>query len=126
MTGRRETPLRCPISGDLLKDVRVIPLGPVTGELAWELHAGRSDAFGWFQAEAISRPPREIFPVTRPGGTARRMLIGGKAVYAFPTVWDSTNRRTSVDMYDPHYWQVDWSRLPERADVEIEAGQSAR
>ena len=126
MTGRRETPLRCPISGDLLKDVRVIPLGPVTGELAWELHAGRSDAFGWFQAEAISRPPREIFPVTRPGGTARRMLIGGKPVYAFPTVWDSTNRRTSVDMYDPHYWQVDWSRLPERADVEIEVGQSAR
>lgn len=105
-----------------MKDVRVIPLGPVTGELAWELHAGRSEEYGWFQAEVISKPPREIFPVHRPGGAARQMMIGGKPVYAFPTVWDSTNRRTAVDMYDPKYWQVDWSRLPERDDAEVEAG----
>ncbi|CAN5513563.1 hypothetical protein BH23CHL2_BH23CHL2_14910 [soil metagenome] len=122
MTVRQQSPLRCPITGEPLKDIRVIPLGPVTGELVWELHAGRSDEYGWFQAEVISKPPREIFPVNRPGGTARRMLIGGRPVYAFPTIWDSTNRRTPVDMYDPDYWQVDWSRLPARDGVEVEAG----
>lgn len=122
MSVRRHSPLRCPITGKALKDVRVIPLGPVTGELVWELHAGRSEDYGWFQAEAISKPPREIFPVDRPGGSARRMLIGGKPVYAFPTKWDSTDRRRAVDMYDPDYWQVDWSRLPERDDVTVEAG----
>ncbi len=119
MTGRRESPLRCPITGEPLHDVRVIPLGPVTGELIWELHAGRSEEYGWFQAEVISKPPREIFPVHRPGGATREMHIGGKPVYAFPTVWDSTNRRTPVDMYDPAYWQVDWSRLPERDAVDV-------
>jgi hypothetical protein len=118
MTRRQQSPLRCPISGEPLKDVRVIPLGPVTGELVWELHAGRSEKHGWFQAEVISKPPREIFPVDRPGGTARQMIIGGRPVYSFPTVWDSTDRRTQVDMYDPHYWQVDWSRLPAPGDVE--------
>jgi hypothetical protein len=120
MAARRNSPLRCPISGDELKNVRVIPLGPVTGELVWELHAGRSDEHGWFQAEVISTPPREIFPVTRPGGTARRLMIGGRPVYSFPTVWDATDRRAQVDMYDPHYWQVDWSRLPSRDSVEAE------
>lgn len=122
MTVRQQSPLRCPITGEPLKDVRVLPLGPVTGGLVWELHAGRSDEYGWFQAEVISKPPREIFPVNRPGGTARRMLIGGRPVYAFPTVWDSTNRRRPVDMYDPEYWQVDWSRLPARDVVEVETG----
>jgi hypothetical protein len=122
MRGRHESPLRCPITGELLKNVRVTPLGPVTGKLAWELHAGRSDKYGWFQAEVISKPPREIFPVTRPGGTARRVMIGGRPVFSFPTVWDSTNRHAAVDMYDPHYWQVDWSRLPPKDDVEVEAG----
>lgn len=121
MSARRLTPLRCPITGEALKDVRVIPLGPVTGELVWELHAGRSEDYGWFQAEAISKPPREIFPVDRPGGSARRMLIGGKPVYAFPTIWDSTDRRSVVDMYDPEYWQVDWSRLPARDDASVDA-----
>lgn len=122
MTGRRTTPLRCPITGEPLKDARIIPLGPVTGDLVWELHAGRSEKYGWFQAEVIPKPPREIFPVTRPGGSARRMMIGGRPVYSFPTVWDSTDRRKQVDMYDPEYWQVDWSRLPARDEVEIGAG----
>ncbi len=121
MSGRRESPLRCPITGERLRDVRVIPLGPVTGELAWELHAGRSEQYGWFQAEVISKPPREIFPVKRPGGSARQMIIGGKPVYSFPTIWDSTDRHTPVDMYDPQYWQVDWSRLPNRDEVPVEA-----
>lgn len=120
MAVRRISPLRCPITGEELKNLRVIPLGPVTGELAWELHAGRSDMYGWFQAEVISKPPREIFAVNRPGGVARKVTIGGRAVYAFPTLWDSTDRREKVDMYDPHYWQVDWSRLPARDGIEIE------
>ena len=120
MALRTESPLRCPITGEELEDVRVIPLGPVTGELTWELHAGRSEKYGWFQAEVISKPPREIFPVTRPGGTARPIIIGGKQVFSFPTVWDSTNRRQPVDMYDPQYWQVDWSRLPPKEDIQVE------
>ena len=119
MSPRPETPLRCPITGERLKDVRIIPLGPVTADLTWELHAGRSPEYGWFQAEVISRPPREIFPVTRPGGVARKFLIDGRPVYAFPTLWDSTDRRTPAAMYDPYYWQVDWSRLPEKRDVTV-------
>lgn len=103
----------------MLKNVQIIPLGPVTAGLTWELHAGRSDDYGWFQAEVISTPPREIFPVTRPGGTARTIMIDGKPVYAFPTLWDATNRLEPVNMYDPYYWQVDWSRLPEKRDVRL-------
>ena len=122
MAVRQQSPLRCPITGERLKDVRVLPLGSVTGEIVWELHAGRSETYGWFQAEAISKPPREIFPVDRPGGSARRVLIGGTPVYSFPTVWDSTDRRNVVDMYDPEYWQVDWSRLPDVDDGSAEAG----
>ncbi len=122
MTGRVASPLRCPITGNELQDVRIIPLGPVTGELVWEIHAGRSEAYGWFQAEVISKPPREIFPVIRPGGTARSVIIDGKPIFSFPTVWDSTNRRTAVDMYDPQYWQVDWTRLPSRDRVEAAGG----
>lgn len=119
MSSRRETPLRCPITGEKLENVQIIPLGLVTAGLTWELHAGRSDKYGWFQAEVISTPPREIFPVTRPGGTARTFIIDGKPVYSFPTLWDATNRRQPVDRYDPHYWQVDWSRLPEKKDVRV-------
>jgi hypothetical protein len=123
MAARRTTPLRCPITGEELKHVQVISLGPVTGELVWELHAGKSDDYGWFQAEVISKPPREIFPVTRPGGTARELIIGGRPVYSFPTLWDSTDRRRHIDMYDPHYWQVDWSRLPTRDGFETETSE---
>lgn len=119
MPTRRETPLRCPISGQKLQNVRIIPLGPVTADVTWELHAGWSPEYGWFQAEVVSRPPREIFPVERPGGVARPIEIDGQLVYAFPTIYDSTDRRTAVDMYDPDYWQVDWSRLPEKKNVRV-------
>jgi hypothetical protein len=117
MSGRRRKPLVCPICGNQLTNVQIRPLGPVTADLTWELHAGRCPDHGWFQAEVISKPPREIFAVTRPGGIARKVLIDNTPVYSFPTIWDSTDRRTAVDPYDPEYWEVDWDRLPVRGEI---------
>lgn len=119
MSPRPETPLRCPIDGGMLRNVQVRSIGPVTGELTWELHAGYCPEHGWFQAEAISTPPREIFPVTRPGGTARTIEIGNRRIYAFPTFWDSVDWQTPAAMYDPYYWQVDWSRLPDKDEIKV-------
>jgi hypothetical protein len=113
MSSRRRTPLRCPICESTLRNTRIIHLGAVTANLPWELHAGRCPQHGWFQAEVISKPPREIFPVNRPAGTTRQFTIDGKATYAFPTVWNSHNTLDAVDPYDERYWAVDWSRLPE-------------
>jgi hypothetical protein len=101
--------------------VQVRPLGAVTADLTWELHAGQCPTHGWFQAEVVSKPPREIFAVARPGGIAREVLIDGQPIYAFPTVWDAMDRRSRVDMYDPRLWAVDWSRLPERGDIVLAA-----
>jgi hypothetical protein len=109
---RRRSPIRCPICDSALTHVQIIPLGAVTADLPWELHAGRCETHGWFQAEVISKPPREIFPVTQPGGTARRFTIDGKPAYAFPTVWNSSDSFQTVDPYDARFWAVDWSRLP--------------
>ncbi len=119
MSRRPLTPLRCPIDGNLLEHVQIQALEPVTGERDWELHAGRCPEHGWFQAEVILTPPREIFPVTRPGGITRAIRIGGRLIYAFPTLWDAMDRRVDVEMYDPYYWQVDWSRLPDKSDIQI-------
>ncbi|MCX7622675.1 MAG: hypothetical protein N2Z82_02800 [Thermomicrobium sp.] len=126
-TLRRETPLRCPLCGSELEDVIVRQLGHVTARLPWQLHAGRCQEHGWFQAEVISRPPREIFPVHRPGGLARRIVLDGREIYAFPTVWNRLDTRQEVDPFDPRFWRVDWERLgvcppsgslqPERAEV---------
>lgn len=110
---RRKTPLRCPICRATLENSQIIPLGAVTADLPWELHAGRCTEHGWFQCEVISKPPREIFSVTRPAGTARTFTIDGKATYAFPTVWNSQPTLDRVDPYDERYWAVDWSRLPD-------------
>jgi hypothetical protein len=125
MSTRRQTPLVCPICGSQLKHVQVSPLGAVTADLTWELHAGQCPEHGWFQAEVVSKPPREIFAVARPGGIARQVLIGERPVYAFPTVWDGLERRavvsSRVDMYDPTLWEVDWSRLPERGEIVLSA-----
>lgn len=117
MSARRRTPLVCPICGKDLVDARITPLGQVTADLQWEMHAGRCAEHGWFQTEMISKPPREIFPVSRPGGVARKMSIGGRPVYSFPTVWDSIGARRPVDPYDPEMWAVDWDRLPGREDI---------
>jgi hypothetical protein len=102
----------CPICGSSLSNVQIRQLGKVTAGLNWEMHAGHCEAHGWFQAEMISKPPREIFAVSQPGGIARRALIAGRAVYSFPTVWDTIGGRREVDAYDPDLWAVDWSRLP--------------
>jgi len=104
------TPMRCPICGGDLADVMVRDLGGVTGTLVWEMHAGRCPEHGWFQAEVISRPPREIFPVERPFGSARRLVVDGQELFAFPTVWNgltlAEKRNRSVDPFDPALWRT--------------------
>ncbi len=112
MSARRRTPLRCPVCQSRLENEQISQLGAVTASIPWELHAGRCPEHGWFQAEVISRPPREIFPVDRPGGVARRFTIDGTPAYAFPTVWNNSQVTVeAVDPYDETYWAVDWSRL---------------
>lgn len=123
----RTTPLRCPLCRSELQDVVVRQLGQVTARLPWQLHAGRCPEHGWFQAEVISRPPREIFPVHRPGGVARRLVLDGKEIFAFPTVWNRLDTRQEVDPFDPRFWEVDWDRLgvrpPTRSSAEAPAGE---
>lgn len=103
--------MRCPICDGELVDVRVRIIGDLTARLPWQMHAGRCPEHGWFQAEMISKPPREIFAVNRPGGIARRVIIDRQAIYAFPTIWDAMDSRQTVDPLDPTYWKVDWDRL---------------
>ena len=101
--------MRCPICGNELEDVLVRDLGGVTADLTWQLHAGRCPEHGWFQTEVISRPPREIFAVNKPFGVARRLVVDGKEIFSFPTVWDGLPpeaTRQRVDPFDPRYWQV--------------------
>jgi hypothetical protein len=101
--------MRCPVCDATLQNVVVRDIGGITADLAWEVHSGECATHGWFQAEVISRPPREIFPVTRPFGTARRLLIDGEEIFSFATVWNdvSPSRKLSrVDPLDPQYWQV--------------------
>lgn len=114
MSARRRTPLKCPVCDAKLRHPQIISLGAVTADLPWELHAGECPEHGWFQAEVISRPPREIFPVSRPGGVARQFTIGGRPAYAFPTVWNNSESAIQrVDPYDERFWAVDWTRLPD-------------
>jgi hypothetical protein len=103
------TPLRCPICERELEETIVRDIGGVTFDLVWQIHAGRCPEHGWFQTEVISRPPREIFPVNKPFGTARRVIVDGREVYSFPTVWNSlppAQQRTRVDPLDARFWQV--------------------
>ncbi len=107
------TPLRCPICDRELEDTLVRDIGGVTANLIWQVHAGRCPEHGWFQTEVISRPPREIFPVNKPFGAARRVVVDGHEVYSFPTVWDRLppeQQRAKVDPFDARYWQIDRSR----------------
>lgn len=117
MQSRNETPLRCPICDTKLVDTRVRNIGDVTAHMLWQLHAGRCPEHGWFQAEVISKPPREIFPVNRPGGIARRVQIEDRDVYAFPTIWNTMDPHQRVDPFDPDMWRVDWERLRLRSPV---------
>lgn len=106
------TPMRCPICDRELEDTLVRDIGGVTSNLFWQVHAGRCPEHGWFQTEVISRPPREIFPVNKPFGTARRVVVDGREVFSFPTLWNSVPRemqRSGVDPLDARYWQIDRS-----------------
>jgi hypothetical protein len=106
---RVHTPMRCPICGRELEDVLIRDIGGVTSDLVWQIHAGRCPVHGWFQTEVISRPPREIFPVTKPFGAARRVVIDGQEYFSFPTVWNSLppqKHRLQVDPFDARFWQV--------------------
>lgn len=103
------TPLRCPICNGDVRNVFVRDLGGITADLIWQLHAGECPEHGWFQAEILSRPPREIFAVDRPFGVARRMVVDGAEVYAFATVWNDLPadlKRKKTDPLDPRYWVV--------------------
>lgn len=106
---RASTPMRCPICGQELDDTLIRDIGGVTSDLIWQIHAGRCPEHGWFQTEVISRPPREIFPVNRPFGAARRVVVNGREAYSFPTVWNSLTpqqRRLPVDPLDARFWQT--------------------
>jgi hypothetical protein len=101
--------MRCPICDGELRNVLIRDLGGVTADLVWQLHAGECPEHGWFQAEVISRPPREIFPVERPFGVARRLVIDGDEIFAFATVWNDVPpdvKRSRIDPLDPRYWRV--------------------
>jgi hypothetical protein len=103
------TPLRCPVCGGELEDTLVRDVGGVTAGLIWQIHAGRCPEHGWFQTEVISRPPREIFPVNKPFGVARRVVVDGREVFSFPTVWNNLpldEQRQRVDPLDARYWQI--------------------
>jgi hypothetical protein len=104
-----QTPLRCPICDRGLEDTLIRDIGGVTSDLVWQIHAGRCPEHGWFQTEVISRPPREIFPVSKPFGAARRVVIDGREYFSFPTVWNSLppqQQRARVDPFDARFWQV--------------------
>lgn len=106
---RASTPMRCPICGRDLDDTIVRDIGGVTADLVWQIHAGRCPVHGWFQAEVISRPPREIFPVNKPFGTARRVIVDGQEYFSFPTLWNSLppdKQRLRVNPLDARFWQV--------------------
>ncbi len=103
------TPMRCPICDRDLERVLVRDIGGVTGDLDWQIHAGQCPEHGWFQAEVISRPPREIFPVEKPFGVARRLVVDGQEVFSFPTAWSDLSpleKRQRVNPFDPQYWEV--------------------
>jgi hypothetical protein len=103
------SPLRCPICDGALTQVYIRDLGGVTADLVWEMHAGECPEHGWFQCEVIAKPPREIFPVERPFGIARRLEIDGEEIYAFATVWNDltpAEKRQRVDPFDRRFWKV--------------------
>ena len=106
-----ETPLKCPVCGGALVETGIRIMGTVTRKTAWEMHSGRCDEHGWFQAEIVGRPPREIFAVTKPFGASRRLIVDGIEYYQFPTVWNDVDLKTRMDKANPvdpldaQYWQ---------------------
>ncbi len=108
---RSHTPMRCPICGGELSNVHIRELGGLTADIMWLLHAGECREHGWFQAEFSADPPREIFPVKKPFGTARRVVVVGREYFEFPTAWGRAQldqRHLQVtDPLDPRMWETD-------------------
>ncbi|HWK80656.1 MAG TPA: hypothetical protein VNP95_07800 [Thermomicrobiales bacterium] len=104
---RGATPMHCPICNRELTNVIIRDLGGVTASIIWQLHAGECPEHGWFQTEFVSRPPREIFAVTRPFGAARRVVVNGREYYSFSTAWNdltAEEKRKPVNPLDGRYW----------------------
>ena len=106
-----ETPLRCPVCDGALAHTMIRSLGSITPHTSWEMHAGECAEHGWFQAEIVGRPPRDIFAVARPFGASRRLVVNGREVYQFPTVWNDVefetrmNKEKPVDPLEAQYWK---------------------
>lgn len=106
------TPLRCPICGSMLQETMIRSLGTVTNKTTWQMHAGKCPEHGWFQAEVVGRPPRDIFAVHRPFGASRRLIVNGEEHYQFPTVWNDVefdarmDRVHPADPLDAQYWKA--------------------
>lgn len=103
------TPMRCPICDGELGDVLIRDLGGVTASITWQVHAGQCAEHGWFQTEVVSRPPREIFAVTRPFGAARRVVVDGHEYFSFSTRWNElpvAERRKKVNPLEAVYWST--------------------
>lgn len=102
--------MRCPVCDGALERVAVRDIGGVTADLFWQVHTGQCPEHGWFQAEVVSTPPREIFGVDRPFGVARRLIVEGQETYGFTTVWGALPlaQRLAVqpDPLDGRYWRV--------------------
>ncbi|HEU0163962.1 MAG TPA: hypothetical protein VFQ54_02895 [Thermomicrobiales bacterium] len=106
---RVHTPMHCPICAKELGSVIVRDLGGVTADIVWQLHAGECPEHGWFQTEFVSRPPREIFAVTRPFGAARRIVVNGHEYFSFSTAWNDLTpqeKRQRVNPLEEKYWQT--------------------
>lgn len=107
---RGRTPMRCPICAGELTNVRIRDLGGLTAGIMWQLHAGKCPEHGWFQAEFSADPPREIFPVNRPFGTAQRVVVDGREYFEFRTRWGQAEiderHFQQIDPLDPHWWEV--------------------
>lgn len=108
---RGRTPMRCPVCGGELERVQTRMMGGITADIDWTLHAGRCPEHGWFQAEFTADPPREIFPVTRPFGTARRIVVNGREYFEFITAWGRARIEhrhfQQVDALDPTWWATE-------------------
>lgn len=106
-----ETPLTCPVCDGVLVQTMIRTLGTITVNTVWEMHAGRCEEHGWFQAEIVGKPPRDIFAVTRPFGASRRLVVNDREVYQFPTVWNDAeftlrmNKEHATDPLDAKYWK---------------------
>lgn len=108
---RGRTPMRCPVCRGELERVMNRTMGGITAGIDWQLHAGRCPEHGWFQAEFTADPPREIFPVNRPFGTARRVVVDGREYFEFITAWgrEQIEHRhlQDVDALDPNWWETE-------------------